>query len=159
MTLVAVDGSQYPSLVFQNVDQFAIISNFYTFLFSNKTRTPVLLETSLQLCVQTLNVTVLDGQTYSSEINRYTDVVENMGHQVLVKNDTSVYLMRDNSFGGLRSFITNLFNGSYIVHSDGSIAYSSDAIEVLVDALLVPPYDQAAMALFLNGFATSVTNA
>ncbi len=34
-----------------------------------------------------------------------------------------------------------------------------DAIEVLVDSLLQEPYDQVAMAIFLNGFATSITNA
>jgi hypothetical protein len=159
MSLVATDNAKYISLAFQNNTPAAILADFYTFLITNKTSAPTLLETSLQLCVQTLNTTVTNGQTETNELFRSTNVTEQGGHKVIVPNDTNNYIVGDYSFNDLNSFLGTIFSGAFTITLDGSTTYSSDAIEVLVEALLVEPYDQAAMAIFLNGFATSLTNA
>ena len=57
----------------------------------------------------------------------------------------------------MNAFLENIFRGRYEKDGDTPI-YGSDAIEVLVDTLLVEPYDEAAMIDFLNGLATSMTN-
>lgn len=159
MSLTSVDNAKLPSLAFRNVSPDASISSFYTFFISH-TGAPMLLETSLQLCAQTLNVTVTDGKTNTVELARPTTVTEDGGHKVIVPNNTNTYLMGDHSYGDLHNFLTTIFNGTCTIAADGVITYSSDTIEVLIDALLrVEPYDQPAMAVFLNGFATSVTNA
>jgi hypothetical protein len=158
MTLVSTDNARYLSLAFQNITPAAVLGDFYTFFFSNQTGTTTLLETSLQLCVQTLNMMVTDGQTEVEELSRSTTVVLEGGHRVIVPNDEDIYIMADYSFNDLSDFLKTIFNGNYTIGAGGAITYSSDAIEVLVDALLQAPYDQAAMVFFLNGFATSVTN-
>lgn len=159
MSLITTDNAEYISLAFQNNTPAAILADFYTFIISSKTSAPTLLETSLQLCVQTLNITITDGQTEANELFRSTNVIEQGGHKVVVPNDTNNYIMGDYSFNDLNSFLGTIFSGAFTVTPDGSIMYSSDAIEVLVDTLLEEPYDQAAMAIFLNGFATCLTNA
>ena len=158
-SLSSVDNAKYISLAFENNTSTAVLADFYTFFISNKTSAPTLLETSLQLCAQTLNTTVTDGQTETNELFRSTSVIEQGGHKVIVPNDTNNYMMGDYSFNDLNSFLATIFSGAFTVTPDGSITYGSDAIEVLVDTLLQEPYDQAAMATFLNGFATSLTNA
>ncbi|KAF4616234.1 hypothetical protein G7Y89_g15173 [Cudoniella acicularis] len=160
MNLVSTDNAKYASLAFQNNTPTSILSDFYTFFTSNKTGNPTLLETSLQLCVQTLNTTVIDGQTDTIELSRSITVIENGGHKVIVPNDTNNYIMGDYSYNDLYLFLAEIFSGNYTVAADGTATYSSDTIQVLVDSLLQrKPYDQAAMAIFINGFATSVTNA
>lgn len=159
MSLVTTDNARFLSLAFRNTSSTAVLDNFYTFFFSDQTGIPTLLETSLQLCVQTLNITVTDGQTETEVLSYFTDVSEDGGHKVIVPGDNNNYLMGDYSFGTLRDFLTKTINGTFTVAADGSITYGSDAIEVLVDTLLGEPYDQAAMAIFLKGFANSVTNA
>ena len=62
------------------------------------------------------------------------------------------------SFNSLASFLATVINGSYIVDADETITYETDAIEVLVNTLLVEPYDQEAMVIFLNGLTISMTN-
>ena len=162
MSLISTDNSRYLSIAFQNIAQAAVLSDFYSFFFSNQTGTLTLLESSLQLCVQTLNATVINGQTVVEEVSRSTNVVEEGGHKVIVPNDADSYIMADYSFNDLSLFLKSIFQGNYTIAADGAITYSSDAIEVLVDALLHPPYDQsdqATMAMFLNGFSASITNA
>lgn len=76
---------------------------------------------------------------------------------VQVPNDPARYVMGYYSFNTLNAFLKNIFQGRYQIKGDNPI-YGSDAIEVLVDTLLVEPYDEAAMLLFLQGLATSMTN-
>ena len=159
MSITSTNSTNFASLAFSNVPVTASISNFYTFFFSRQTGMPTLLETSLQLCTQTLNATVTNGTTNTVEISRSTTVVESGGHIVLVPGDETIYTMGDYSYNNLHSFLPTIFRGIYTIDAEKNINYGSDAIEVLVDTLLVMPYDLEAMALFLNGFATSVTNA
>ncbi|KAM0798814.1 hypothetical protein BDR22DRAFT_857833 [Usnea florida] len=60
-------------------------------------------------------------------------------------------------FNTMNAFLRSILQGRYEIDGDIPI-YGSDAIEILVDTLLVEPYDEAAMANFLSGLATSMTN-
>lgn len=73
-------------------------------------------------------------------------------------NENLTFVMGDYSYRSLAGFLKTVFSGTYII-DDGIITYGSDAIEVLVDTLLVAPWDEAAMSTFLEGMAISITNA
>jgi len=159
LTLHPTDNAAYSTLAFQN-SQF--LFNFYTFLYSNQTGTPLLLESSFQLCAHTLNTTVTNGQTSTVEISRFTEVnrTGDPYYSIFVPGDNTSYIMGDYSHSTLATFLATMFNGNYTVTPPNpTIKYDTDAVQMMVDTLLFPPYDQNAMAVFLNGFATSMTNA
>lgn len=68
---VLASGNELMKLIPTDEDKFASIAfpksipifDFFTFLISNKTAAPVLLESSLNLCVQSYNVSVASGHT------------------------------------------------------------------------------------------------
>jgi hypothetical protein len=142
-------------LVFQNTTS---LSNFYTYFISNKTGNPTLMETSLQLCAQTLNTTVINGSNQTLELSRSTTLSKTNAWQISVPGDNNTYAMGEYSFQALANFLATVFQGSYSTDANGTINYDTDAIEVLVGTLLAQPYDQEAMATFLNGFTISITN-
>ena len=76
---------------------------------------------------------------------------------VEVPAQNSTFEMGDYSFDSIANFLRQIFVGTYVI-DNGTITYGSDAIEVLVDTLLVAPWDAAAMSTFLEGMATSMTN-
>lgn len=76
---------------------------------------------------------------------------------VEVPGQNSTFEMGDYSFRSINNFLEEIFVGTYITNNE-TITYGSDAIEVLVDTLLVAPWDAAAMSIFLEGMATSITN-
>lgn len=143
------------SMVFQNTTS---IIDFYTFFISNKTGDPTLLETSLQLCAQTVNTTVINGSTQTLELSRSTTLSHTDHWQISIPGDSNTYAMGEYSFRALTNFLATIFQGSYSVDASGTINYDTDIIEVLVDTLLIEPYDQEAMANFLNSFTISMTN-
>jgi hypothetical protein len=92
------------------------------------------------------------------EISRSTALHSVGAMQIIVPGDNNTYAMGEYSFNSVAGFLANIFNGSYIVDTNETITYESDAIEVLVNILLVEPYDQEAMAIFLNRLTISITN-
>lgn len=67
--------------------------------------------------------------------------------------------MGEYSFEALTNFLATVFQGSYTIDGNGTTTYESDAIDVLVDTLLLESYDQKDVAICLNGFTISITNA
>ena len=92
------------------------------------------------------------------ELSRGTALDKGGDMQITVPGDNNTYIMGQYSFNSLASFLATVINGSYIVDADDTITYETDAIEVLVNRLLVEPYDQEAMVIFLNGLTISTTN-
>lgn len=60
MSLIPADEDKFTSIAFP---QSTYIFDFFTFLISNKTSAPILLESSFNLCVQSYNVSVSNGKT------------------------------------------------------------------------------------------------
>lgn len=154
MSISTTDSLAFTSLAFENTEP---LIDFFTFLMSNKTSEPLLLESVLTLCVQGYNTSVINGKTITKELHIWTDLNTTQDYVVIVPNDTATYVMNYYSFNTMNAFLENIFRGRYEKQGDTPI-YGSDAIEVLVDTLLVEPYDEAAMTNFLNGLATSMTN-
>ena len=154
MSISVADDAAFTSLAFANTN--AVI-DFYTFLISNKTSQPLLLESALHLCVQSYNTSVVNGRTETKELTSWTTPNITDKYEVEVPNDPARYVMGLNSFNTMNDFLEGILRGRYKIVGDVAV-YESDAIEVLVESLLVEPYDEAAMMSFLNGLATSMTN-
>ena len=154
MSISTTDNLAFTSLAFADMQP---LIDFFTFLISNKTSEPLLLESVLSLCVQSYNTSVINGKTKTTELHTWTDLNTTPDYVVEVPNDTAQYVMNYYSFNTMNAFLKNIFQGRYEINGDTPI-YGSDAIEVLVDTLLVEPYDEAAMINFLTGLATSMTN-
>ena len=154
MSISVTDDSAFTSLAFANTNP---VINFFTFLISNKTSQPLLLESALHLCVQSYNTSVINGKTMTKESDPWNSLNMTQDYVVEVPNDGAKYVMGDYSFNTMRNFLRDILQGRYQIN--GRLpTYGSDAIEVLVDQLLVEPYDEKAMMIFLNGLATSMTN-
>lgn len=136
------------------------IIDFYTFVMSNQTFQPILLESALHLCVQRYNTTVTNGKTLTRQLGSSLTHLSHINpYNVSVPDNRDThYTMGGYSFFTMTDFLTTVFRGRYTV-LDNMPTYGSDAIEVFVDALLVPPYDLPAMQNILAGVATSMTNA
>lgn len=81
------------------------------------------------------------------------------GKSVYIPGDDTIYIMGDYSYATLQQFLAEIiFEGSLTITPNSPVRYGSDAIEVLVDTLFLPLYDLEAMASFLNGFSTGITN-
>lgn len=76
---------------------------------------------------------------------------------VEVPGQNTTFEMGDYSFESITNFLRQIFVGTFVI-DNGTITYGSDAIEVLADSLFVAPWDEAAMSIFLEGMATSMTN-
>ena len=154
MSISAANDTAFASLVFANTNP---VVDFYTFLISNKTSKPLLLESALHLCVQSYNTSVVNGKTETKELASWTSLNITNKYEVEVPNDPATYVMGSYSFNTMNMFLKSILQGRYKIIDDRPI-YESDAIAVLVDLLLAEPYDEAAMMSFLNGLATSMTN-
>ena len=154
MSISTTDNTAFTSLAFAKTNP---VIDFYTFLISNKTSQPLLLESALHLCVQSYNTSVINGKTHTRELAFWTHLNITQDYVVEVPNDPAKYVMGYYSFKTMTAFLKNILQGRYEINGDTPI-YGSDAIEVLVDTLLAEPYDEAAMMNFLNGLATSMTN-
>ena len=154
MSLLTTDDESSTSVAFAQMDP---VLDFFTFLISNKTGQPILLESVLQLCVQTYNTTVINGKTETKELESSSNLNSSLDYRLNLPDDDTVYLVSRYSFNTMNAFLRTIFRGHYTIN-DGLPTYGSDAIEVLVDTLLAEPYDEAAMVPFLNGLATSMTN-
>ncbi|MCJ1229317.1 hypothetical protein MMC12_005982 [Toensbergia leucococca] len=88
-----------------------------------------------------LSASFISGKTETKELTSWSNLNSTLDYVVKVPDDDT----------------QNIMQGRYTV-INGNPIYESDAIEVLVDTLLVEPYDLAAMVKFLNGLATSMTN-
>ena len=154
MSISTTDNLAFTSLAFGNTQP---LIDFFTFVISNKTSEPLLLESVLNVCVQSYNTSVINGKTITNKLQTWTDLNTTQDYVVIVPNDTAKYVMNYYSFNTMNAFLKNIFRGRYEKDVDTPI-YGSDVIEVLVDTLLVEPYDEAAMIIFLNGLATSMTN-
>lgn len=120
--------------------------DFFTFLISNKTSQPLLLESALRVRVQSYNTSVINGKTETRELTFWTDLNTTQDYVVEVPNDPVEYVMGYYSFNTMNVFLKSIFQGRYEINGDIPI-YGSDAIE-----------DEAAMVNFLNEVATSMTN-
>lgn len=154
MSIITTDDNTSTSIAFIYTTP---IIDFFTFFISNRTAQPLLLESALHLCVQQYNTSVVNGKTQTKEQMSWKQLNMSQDYVVQVPNDPARYVMGYYSFNTLNAFLKNIFQGRYQIKGDNPI-YGSDAIEVLVDTLLVEPYDEAAMLLFLQGLATSMTN-
>ena len=154
MSISAADNTAFASLAFANTIP---VVDFYTFLISNKTSEPLLLESALHLCVQSYNTSVVNGKTETKELASWTSLNITDYYEVEVPDDPARYVMGSDSFNTMNTFLKGILQGRYKIIGDLPV-YESDAIEVLVDSLLAEPYDEAAMMNFLNGLATSMTN-
>ena len=144
------------SIAFQNSTP---IIDFYTYFVSNKTGQPLLFESTLNVCAHTYNISVKDGQIGIELVSVWDRLNTSINYVVEVPGIAEgTIVMGDYSFACMTRFLQTIFTGTFINDSENFI-YGSDAIEVLVETLLVPPYDEAAMDTFLNGLATSLTNA
>ena len=154
MSISTTDDVGFTSIAFPNTSP---VVDFFTFLISNKTSQPLLLESSLHLCAQSYNTSVINGKTETKELASWTNLNTTQDYVVEVPDDPTEYVMGYYSFNTMNAFLRNILQGRYEIDGDIPI-YGSDAIEILVDTLLVEPYDEAAMANFLSGLATSMTN-
>ena len=154
MSISTTDNTAFTSLAFAKTNP---VTDFFTFFISNKTSQPLLLESALHLCVQNYNTSVINGKTETRELSVWTHLNTTQDYVVEVPNDPAKYVMNYYSFNTITAFLKNILQGRYKVN-DGTPIYGSDAIEVLVDTLLMEPYNEAAMLNFLNGLATSMTN-
>ncbi|MDI1491444.1 MAG: hypothetical protein OHK93_002653 [Ramalina farinacea] len=129
-------------------------------MISNETSQPLLLESALHLCVQRYNTTVTNGKTLTRQIgSSLTHLTHINPYNISVPGEPDTqYTMGGYSFATITDFLATVFRGRYTVNDDMP-TYGSDAIEVFVDTLLVPPYDLPAMQNILTGVATSMTNA
>ena len=156
ISILSTDNETATSIAFQQTNPLA---DFFTFLISNKTSEPLLLESALHLCVQNYDTRVVNGKTQTKELNEpWTDLNTTISYEVIVPDDPAHYLMGKLSFETIQAFLKHIFQGQYNITNNNPI-YGSDAIEVFVETLLVAPYDLAAMINFLTGFATCMTNA
>ncbi|MCJ1360315.1 MAG: hypothetical protein MMC33_010320 [Icmadophila ericetorum] len=156
MSLYTANNSEYASIAFQNSTP---IIDFYTYFVSNKTGQPLLFESTLNVCAHTYNISVKDGQIGIELVSVWDRLNTSINYVVEVPGIAEgTIVMGDYSFACMTRFLQTIFTGTFINDSENFI-YGSDAIEVLVETLLVPPYDEAAMDTFLNGLATSLTNA
>ena len=153
MSLLTTDDAS-PSVAFAQINS---VTDFFTFLISNKTGQPILLESVLQLCVQTYNTTVINGRTETKELGSSSNLNSTLDYTLYAPDDDTTYVVSRYSFNTMNTYLKTIFQGRYAIN-DGLPTYGSDAIEVLVDSLLAEPYDLAAMIDFLNGMATSMTN-
>ena len=154
MSISTTDDTAFSSLAFAKTNP---LTDFFTFLISSKTSQPLLLESALHPCVQSYNTSVINGKTETRELAVWTHLNTTQDYVVEVPDDPAKYVMGYYSFNTMTTFLRNILQGRYQVNG-GTPIYGSDAIEVLVDTLLVEPYDEAAMLKFLNGLATSMTN-
>ena len=154
MSISTTDDVGFTSIAFPNTSP---VIDFFTFLISNKTSQPLLLESTLHLCAQRYKTSVINGKTETKELASWTSLNTTQDYVVEVPNDPAEYVMSYYSFNTMNAFLRNILQGRYEINGDIPI-YSSDAIEILVDTLLVEPYDEAAMVNFLSGLATSMTN-
>ena len=154
LSLLATDENTSSSIAFAQTDP---VIDFYTFLISNKTSKPILLESALHLCVQSYNTSVTSGKTETKELTSWSSLNSTEDYVLEVPDDDTQYMMSRYSFNTMNAFLRSILQGRYEIVNDIPI-YGSDVIEVLVDTLLVEPYDIAAMVDFLNGLATSMTN-
>ena len=134
------------------------VIDFFTFLISNETSQLLLFESALHLCVQSYETVVTNGTTNTKEVKSWTALNTTQDYRIEVPNDPTEYVMGVYSFNTMQAFLENIFQGRYSIVDDLPI-YGSDAIEVFVDTLLMPPYDMAAMTNILHGLATSMSNA
>lgn len=157
MSILTTSSPSPKSIAFANSSP---IIDFYTFVISNQTSQPLLLESAFHLCVQRYNTTVTNGKTLTRQLgSSLTNLSYTNPYNVSVPKDPGTdYTMGYYSFSGMTDFLATVFRGRYTVIDDKP-TYGSDAIEVFVDALLVPPYDLPAMQTILAGVATSMTNA
>ena len=107
--------------------------------------------------MQSYNTSVISGKTETKELTSWSNLNSTLDYVVKVPDDDTQYVMSRYSVITMNDFLRNIMQGRYTV-INGNPIYESDAIEVLVDTLLVEPYDLAAMVKFLNGLATSMTN-
>ena len=154
MSLLTTDDSDSISIAFAQTNP---VIDFFTFLISNKTSQPLLLESALHLCVQNYNTSVINGKTESKELTSWRNLNSTLDYVLEVPDDNTTYIVSRYSFNTMNAFLKSIFQGRYVIENENP-NYGSDAIEVLVDTLLVEPYDTAAMMRFLNGLATSMTN-
>ena len=154
MSISTTDNIGFTSTAFANTNP---VIDFFTFLISNKTSQPLLLESTLHLCAQSYNTSIINGKTETKELASWTTLNTTQDYVVEVPHDLAKYMMGHYSFNTMNAFLGSILQGRYQINGDIP-TYGSDAIEILVDTLLVEPYDEAAMANFLNGLATSMTN-
>lgn len=69
MSISTTDNTTFTSLAFADTKPMI---DFFTFLISNKTSDPILLESALHLCVQSYNTSVTNGKTETRELNVWT---------------------------------------------------------------------------------------
>ena len=155
MSLYAINQTDYASIAFKNDTP---IVDFYTFLISNSTGQPLLLESTLNVCAHTYNISVENGHTDTKLLTTWNKLNTTVNYAVEVPGrEEGTLIIGDYSFVSMTRFLQSIFTGTFT--NDGqNFVYGSDAIQVLVETLLVPPYDEAAMAIFLDGLATSMTN-
>lgn len=154
MSLVPSSDSASDSIAFAQTNP---VVSFYTFFISNQTAKPVLLESALHLCIHSYNTTVTDGKTKTDWLSSSTSTNWTLDYVLNVPDDDTDFVMSRYSFNTMTAFLRRVLQGRYQI-IDNNPYYETDVIGVLVNTLLVPPYDMAAMSIFLNGLATSMTN-
>ena len=65
MSISTTDSPSFTSLAFATTNP---VIDFFTFLISNKTSEPLLLESALHVCVQSYNTSVINGKTETREL-------------------------------------------------------------------------------------------
>lgn len=159
MSLTPADGERFASVAFPHT---VPIMDIFVFIVSNKTGAPVLLESSLNLCVQSYNISVSNGKASTALLNSWHALNTSQNLVVEVPGSNSTFKMGDASYNSLAIFLRTIFNGTYTIEN-GIPTYGSgtgsDVIQVLADTLFIAPWDEAAMANFLLRLATSMTNA
>ena len=81
------------------------VIDFFTFLISNKTSQPLLLESALHLCVQSYNTSVINGKTETRELAFWTHLNITQDYVVEVPNDPAKYVMGYYSFRTMTAFL------------------------------------------------------
>ena len=133
MSISTTDDVGFISIAFPNTSP---VIDFFAFLISNKTSQPLLLESSLHLCAQSYNTSVINGKTEKKELASWTNLNTTQDYVVEVPDDPTEYVMGYYSFNTMNAFLRSILQGRYEIDGDIPI-YGSDAIEILVDTLLV----------------------
>ena len=155
MSILPTSDDNSDSIAFAQTDP---LINFYTFLISNQTSKPLLLESALHLCVQSYNTTVTNGATRTELLSSWKNINSTLDYVLEVPDDDRSYVMSRYSFNTMHAFLAKVLLGRYKI-IDSNPYYETDVVEILVNTLFIAPYDIAAMSIFLNGLATSMTNA
>jgi hypothetical protein len=148
-----------PSIAFPDMP---VVLDFFMIYLSPSIGNVVAIEGSLSFCGQTYNTSVHNGQTNTTEIQRWGQL--NTSHAFdfppmwpLVGNSRTLWVAQG-YFEALQSILQSTFSGYHLIADDGNDIYSSVVAEAMVTHLNNSRDDIVVLSLFMDEIAASITN-